>query len=46
MRDLLHTADLVLFGSIAWAAALGAVLALGLVLIVAGSIHAYRRYSR
>lgn len=46
IRDLLRAADLVLYGSIAWVAALTAVLALGLALVIAGAIHAHRRYSR
>lgn len=43
IHDALHTAELVLFGALAWVAALSAALALGLVLIVAGFVHAYRR---
>lgn len=46
MRDLLHAAALVLYGSIAWVAVLTAVLALGLALVIAGASHAHRRYSR
>lgn len=46
IRDLFHAADLVLLGSLAWVAAFSAITALGLVLIVAGTVHAYRRCHR
>lgn len=46
MRDLLHTADLIAFGALGWVAAGCGLAALGLIFIVAGSVHAYRRYSR
>lgn len=46
IRDLLHAADFVLLGSLAWVVAFSAITALGLLLIVAGSIHTYRRCNR
>lgn len=43
IRDIIYAAGLVAFCSTASAVALGAVLALGVVLTIAGTLHAYRR---